>query len=181
MSLKLEWSNEQEDYAIDPALIARLEELLRLAGEQEGVKDGEVALSFVSDEDIHRLNREYRGIDRPTDVLSFAMREVGEDEISIVYGNEDDYEVVEETADGEEEAPEDEDDGFVEPLGDIIISVERAIEQAEEYGHSVERELGFLFVHGFLHLIGYDHGTEEEEKVMFGKQEHILQKAGLTR
>jgi len=66
-------------------------------------------------------------------------------------------------------------------LGDIIISVPRAIAQSEDYGHSVERELGFLFVHGFLHLIGYDHQSEEEEKVMFGKQEHILQQAGLVR
>lgn len=181
MSLKLEWSNEQDDFAIEPAFVARLEELLRLAGEQENVKDGEVALSFVNDEGIHRLNREYRGIDKPTDVLSFAMREAGEDEIAIVYGDEDEYEVFEEPGDDEEDAMEDDEDGFAEPLGDIIISVQRAIVQAEEYGHSVERELGFLFVHGFLHLIGYDHATKEQEKTMFGKQEQILQKAGLTR
>jgi probable rRNA maturation factor len=181
MSLKLEWSNEQADYAIDPELIARLEQLLRLAGDEENVKEGEVALTFVDDEEIHRLNREYRGIDKPTDVLSFAMREAGEDEIAIVYADDDEYEVIEEAAEGEDETEPDGDDGFAEPLGDIIISVPRAIAQAEEYGHSVERELGFLFVHGFLHLIGYDHGTDEEEKAMFGKQEQILQKAGLSR
>jgi probable rRNA maturation factor len=162
MSLILEWNNEQNAYEIGGALIAKLEELLRIAGEQEGIAEGEVALTFVDDEEIHRLNREYRGIDRPTDVLSFAMQEMGDEELAIQY--------------------DDEDAGiFVEPLGDIIISVPRAIAQSEEYGHSIERELGFLFVHGFLHLIGYDHGTEEEEKEMFAKQEHILQKAGLTR
>lgn len=186
MNLKLEWSNEQEAFAIEPELIGQFKELLRISGEQEGVKEGEVALTFVSDDAIHQLNREYRGIDKPTDVLSFAMREAGEDEIEIVYGSEDEYETVEEPADGDSGTDADggdagDDAGFAEPLGDIIISVERAIAQAEEYGHSVERELGFLFVHGFLHLIGYDHGSEEEEKAMFGKQEHILQKAGLTR
>ena len=66
-------------------------------------------------------------------------------------------------------------------MSDIVISVERAIEQAQEYGHSVEREIGFLFVHGFLHLIGYDHGDEESERIMFEKQEAVLQKAGLRR
>jgi probable rRNA maturation factor len=181
MSLKLEWSNEQDAYEIEPALIAKLEELLRIAGEEEGVESGEVALTFVDDERIHELNREYRGIDRPTDVLSFAMREAGEDEIAIVFGDEDEYEVVEEPLDGETGTEEADDGDFAEPLGDIIISVPRAVAQSEEYGHSVQRELGFLFVHGFLHLLGYDHGSEEEEKTMFGKQEAILLKAGLTR
>lgn len=181
MSLKLEWSNEQDAYEIEPAFIVKLEELLRLAGEAEGVASGEVALTFVDDERIHELNRDYRGIDRPTDVLSFAMRESGEDEIEIVFGDEDEYEVVEEPLDGEEETETADDDDFAEPLGDIIISVPRAIAQSEEYDHSVQRELGFLFVHGFLHLLGYDHDNEEQEKAMFGKQESILQKAGLTR
>jgi probable rRNA maturation factor len=169
--LTLEWNSEQELKEITPGLIAKLEELLRLAGEMEGITEGEVALSFVDDEAIHELNKQYRGIDKPTDVLSFAMSEAGEDEIEIHYDQslEDEPDV------------EGEEDSFIEPLGDIIISVPRAIEQAEDYGHSVERELGFLFVHGFLHLIGYDHQSEEEEKSMFAKQEEILQKAGLTR
>ena len=76
---------------------------------------------------------------------------------------------------------EDEEDPFSGMLGDIIISVETAERQAEEYGHSLEREIGFLFVHGFLHLIGYDHGDEESEAVMTAKQEAVLQKAGLPR
>jgi probable rRNA maturation factor len=171
--LTLEWSNEQEAYEITPALITKLEELLRLAGELEGVTEGEVALTFVDDEAIHELNQQYRGIDKPTDVLSFSMQEDGEDEIQIIYGDAQEEEPLDgEAADGE---------AFIEPLGDIIISVPRAVAQAEEYGHSVERELGFLFVHGFLHLIGYDHQTEEAEKAMFAKQEDVLQKAGLTR
>ncbi|WP_163858256.1 rRNA maturation RNase YbeY [Paenibacillus elgii] len=186
MSLKLSWNSEQTAYEITPALIEKLETLLRLAGKQEEVPDGEVALTFVDDEAIQELNKQYRGLDKPTDVLSFAMREMGEDEIEIIYGD-DGFEEVEYAGetDGEEagttEDDDSDDDGYEEPLGDIIISVPRAIAQADEYGHSVERELGFLFVHGFLHLIGYDHQDEEEEKVMFGKQEHILQQAGLTR
>jgi probable rRNA maturation factor len=159
MGLTLEWNNEQEALEIAPTLIEQLEKLLQLAGEQEQIQTGEVALSFVTDEEIHQLNREYRNIDRPTDVLSFAMQELGEDELEIIY----------------EEAVE------IEPLGDIIISIPRAIAQSQEYGHSVEREIGFLFVHGFLHLIGYDHENEADETEMFAKQEQILELAGLTR
>lgn len=189
MSLRLEWNNEQQVMEISPEFIAKLEQLLQLAGQSEHVSEGEVALTFVDDAEIQRLNKEYRGLDKPTDVLSFAMQEMGEDEIEIVF---DDIDFVEEDdlregalLDGteEEEGLEADDAGepFEEPLGDIIISVPRAIAQSEDYGHSVERELGFLFVHGFLHLIGYDHQTEEEEKAMFGKQEEILQQAGLVR
>lgn len=159
MGLSLEWNNEQDGFEISTALIEQLDKLLQLAGQMENVAAGEVALSFVTDERIHQLNKQYRDIDRPTDVLSFAMRESGEDELEIIY----------------EEASE------MDPLGDIIISIPRAIAQSEEYGHSVEREIGFLFVHGFLHLIGYDHQDEAAEAEMFAKQEQILQQAGLTR
>ncbi|MCZ8511178.1 rRNA maturation RNase YbeY [Paenibacillus filicis] len=179
MSLQLAWINEQEGFDITDELAAKLEELLRLAGESEQVTDGEVALTFVDDEAIREINKQYRGLDKPTDVLSFAMQEMGEDEIEIRYDEDsmDDEGGLRDAAALEGEELE----TFEEPLGDIIISVPRAIAQAEDYGHSVERELGFLFVHGFLHLIGYDHQSEEEEKEMFGKQEAILQKAGLTR
>lgn len=179
MNLYLECVNEQNDLEIGEELTGKLKLLLKLAGEQEGIDTGEVALSFVDDETIHQLNKEYRGMDKPTDVLSFAMSERGDDELEISY---DDME--EEEVELEGDFLEDEDDEEVllaEPLGDIIISVPRAIAQAEEYGHSVEREIGFLFVHGFLHLIGYDHETEEDEKIMFAKQEQILEKAGITR
>ncbi|AGA58478.1 Probable rRNA maturation factor, Endoribonuclease YbeY [Thermobacillus xylanilyticus] len=163
MGLTLEWSNEQETIELQDGWIARLEQLLRLAGEAEGIEDGEVALTFVDDARIHELNREYRGIDRPTDVLSFAMQEG--DEPDIIF----------------DEWEEGESDPVSGMLGDIVISLERAKAQSEEYGHSLEREIGFLFVHGFLHLLGYDHQTAEEEAVMFAKQEAILQQAGLTR
>ncbi|MNL65169.1 Endoribonuclease YbeY [compost metagenome] len=111
------------------------------------------------------MNLEYRGIDRPTDVLSFAMNETGEDEPEIIYALEEDE--------------EGEDVPYV--LGDIIISVTRAQEQALEYGHSLERELGFLFVHGFLHLLGYDHQDAVSEAEMMSKQEKVLAQVGLTR
>lgn len=166
MSLQLAWENEQTEYEITDELIHTLELILQKAGEQEQVNDGEVALTFVDDESIHELNKEYRGIDRPTDVLSFAMHESLEGEMDIVY----------DPALSEQDAPLPGD-----MLGDIIISVPRAIAQSEDYGHSVERELGFLFVHGFLHLLGYDHQDDATEAEMMGKQEAVLQLAGLTR
>lgn len=173
MALILEWNNEQNQVDIPESLFERLNQLLQIAGELERVTDGEVALTLVDDAEIHELNKQYRGIDRPTDVLSFAMQEMGDDELEIVYETDE--------ADEHAEDASESDGQFEEPLGDIIISVERAVQQAEEYGHSFERELGFLFVHGFLHLIGYDHQDEAEEKKMFGKQDEILEKAGLLR
>ncbi|MFC4411084.1 rRNA maturation RNase YbeY [Chungangia koreensis] len=136
-----------------------IEKLLKHAAEKEGItKDTEISLTFVTNEEIKEINREYRGKDSPTDVISFAMEEQGEGEIEII---------------GEESMPT--------VLGDIIISIERAKEQAEEYGHSYKRELGFLTVHGFLHLLGYDHMNEEDEKEMFGRQDEILHSFGLRR
>lgn len=162
MTIRLNWTNEQDEYEITETLIKRLEELLQLAGQSEEVETGEVSLTFVDDEAIRELNRAYRDKDKSTDVLSFPMWEGDEEEI--VYDEED--------------APAAEQD----LLGDIVISVPTALRQSEEYGHSLEREIGFLFVHGFLHLIGYDHEEgEAEETEMFAKQEAILQKAGLSR
>lgn len=149
---------------IDPVseeIVQLMEKCLHQAAEMEQVS-GEVVVTLVNDARIHELNRQYRGIDRPTDVLSFAMNESGDDEPDIFFDEEE-----------LEEVPN--------MLGDIIISVPKAEAQAAEYGHSLERELGFLVVHGFLHLLGYDHGTEAEEKAMFGRQEEVLQKIGLTR
>ncbi|WP_199618754.1 rRNA maturation RNase YbeY [Paenibacillus alkalitolerans] len=155
MSLRLEMMNEQETVPLPDGIGETLERLLALAGAAEGVDNGEVALTFVTDEEIRDLNRQYRNIDKATDVLSFSMWEG--DEMA--------------------DAPEIEDD----PIGDIVISLETAKRQCEEYGHSIEREIGFLFVHGFLHLIGYDHEDEASEKEMVRKQESVLQQAGLTR
>ncbi|MFD0715091.1 rRNA maturation RNase YbeY [Paenibacillus sp. GCM10027626] len=165
MSLRLEWSNEQERINIPEELVGRLERLLQLAAQTEGIFEGDVALTFVDDEEIHQLNNTYRGIDRPTDVLSFAMQEETDEELDILYEVESE----------DDELPID------TMLGDIIISVDRALAQSEEYGHSFEREIGFLFVHGFLHLIGYDHQDEESEAIMTQKQEAVLQMEGLTR
>ncbi|WP_059052131.1 rRNA maturation RNase YbeY [Paenibacillus senegalimassiliensis] len=165
MSLELAWSNEQDKMEIDEHLIDLLDKALQIAAEAEGITEGEVALTFVDDEAIHELNRDYRGIDRPTDVLSFAMNESLDDELEIVYELEEDEEV----------------DGLTDVLGDIIISVDRAKLQSEDYGHSLEREIGFLFVHGFLHLIGYDHQDAESEAEMMGKQEAALARVGLMR
>jgi probable rRNA maturation factor len=151
----------EEIEAVSEQLQKLMERCLQAAAELEEVS-GEVVVTLVDDARIHELNRQYRGVDRPTDVLSFAMNESGEGEMDIFID-------------------EDELDQFPNMLGDIIISVPRAQAQAEEYGHSLERELGFLVVHGFLHLLGYDHGTEEEEKEMFSRQEEVLQKIGLTR
>lgn len=165
MGLTLAWNNEQEVMEVKEELISLLEKLLQEAGKAEGIEDGEVALTFVTDEAIHELNREYRGIDRPTDVLSFAMNESLDEEMDIVF----------ELEEGEEL------EDLGDELGDIIISVERARSQSEEYGHSLEREIGFLFVHGFLHLLGYDHQDTASEKVMMDKQEAVLAQVGLVR
>ncbi|TFE31677.1 rRNA maturation RNase YbeY [Cohnella luojiensis] len=178
MTLSLEWIDEREGGAgeREEKWMDVLERLLRIAGEKEGVTDGTVTLTLTDDEGIRELNRQYRGLDKPTDVLSFSLIE-GE-EPNIQYNDE--YEASE---DGSEEWKDEEKAGnpFSDLLGDIVISVPRAQAQAEEYGHSFERELGFLFVHGFLHLVGYDHGDEEQEREMFAKQEEVLKAAGLSR
>ncbi|TWT08252.1 rRNA maturation RNase YbeY [Planococcus sp. CPCC 101016] len=134
-----------------------VQNILEHAAKEEGLGDSEVSVTFVTNEMIRDINREYRGKDQPTDVISFAMEELGEGETAII--------------------------GSPEPrmLGDIIISLDRTKEQAADYGHSFERELGFLAVHGFLHLLGYDHMTEEDEKKMFSRQEEILISLGITR
>lgn len=138
--------------------IVLVEKLLQHAAKVEGIEEGsEVSITFVTNEAIHEINREYRDKDQPTDVISFALEEMGEGEVQII---------------GE---------GIPRVLGDIIISTDRTREQAEEYGHSFERELGFLAVHGFLHLLGYDHMNEADEKEMFGKQDEILGSFGLLR
>lgn len=165
MSLVLDWNNNQTKFEISESWIAMLNDILQLAAANEGLSSGEVTLTFTDNEEIHELNKTYRGIDRPTDVLSFAMNDDGVDELDIIF----------------EVESEDELDPISGMLGDIIISVERAEEQRIEYGHSLEREIGFLFVHGFLHLLGYDHQDEQSEAEMTAKQEAVLQQVGLTR
>ena len=110
----------------------------------------EFNIIFVDDEEIQRINREYRKIDRVTDVISFALCD-------------------------------DPDNEMVDELGDIFIDLDQAFRQAEDYGHSITREVAFLAVHGYLHLCGYDHMTPEDEKVMFAKQDEILAAAKIER
>lgn len=157
-----------------------LHEVIEAAAKYLKLPEGiELDLSIVSNEDIQALNRDYRGLDKPTDVLSFALTEVSS-EYDVDFAHLDLAEEAEETEDIEE--TEFEDEGAIpQHLGDIIISYPRAQEQAQDYGHSLDRELAFLAVHGFLHLNGYDHQTEEEAEEMFRIQEEVLTTYGLTR
>ena len=155
--MKIIITNCQEDYSD----FAELEKLFYQLGEITAKEfllsaDTVVDVILVDDAEMKGLNLEYRGIDATTDVLSFAMQE-----------------------DLEDETPFPEEDDIL--LGDVVISFPRAIAQSEEYAHSLERELGFLFIHGLLHLLGYDHQTTAEESTMFAMQEKILQQAGMKR
>ena len=129
-----------------------LYEVLDAALEHEKVTNAIFSVIFVEDEEIHNMNKEYRGVDRVTDVISFAL----EDNQDIVYNE-------------------------VRMLGDIFICIPQMKRQAIEYGHNVKRELAFLAVHGILHLLGYDHMTEEDERVMFALQELILDGKNIKR
>ena len=115
------------------------------------LEQAEFNIIFVDNEYIHKLNKEYRNVDRETDVITFALED--EEDINL------DHRI----------------------LGDVYISIPRAITQASEYGHSLTRELSFLTVHGMLHLLGYDHMEKEDEKVMFSLQDEILNELGIVR
>lgn len=130
-----------------------VKEVLEYAIKKEKLGDVLFNVIIVDNHFIHELNRDYRHIDRETDVITFAL----EDEKDMV------------TPVG------------TRVLGDIYISIDKALAQAEEYGHSLKRELCFLAVHGFYHLLGYDHMSEEEEKVMFAKQEEVLNECQIKR
>ena len=129
-----------------------LDDVLNIALDYEKVKDSYFSVIFVSDEEIQKINREYRGIDKVTDVISFAFLD-----------NESVYDPI-------------------KILGDIYICIPKMMEQAKSYGHSEKRELSFLAVHGLLHLLGYDHTKSlEDEKIMFQKQDDILNIANINR
>ena len=132
--------------------------LTHAASVEEISGEAEVSVTFMSDEEIQKVNAEYRDINEPTDVISFALEEMSEGEVAVIAQ-----------------------EGIPIALGDIIISVDTALRQAGEYGHDINREIGFLALHGFLHLLGYDHLTEEDEKKMFGRQKEILHSYGLER
>ena len=129
-----------------------LDSLIERVLTQEKATDSVFSIIFVDNEKIHELNKQFRGVDRPTDVISFALEDAEEEFLSTI-----------------------------RVLGDIYISIPKMQEQAKEYGHSEKRELAFLVVHGLLHLLGYDHQTEEEEKVMFQIQEEMLNEEGISR
>ena len=130
-----------------------VEKVLYSALDKEKLDNVSFNLIIVDNKYIHELNKTYRNIDRETDVITFAL----EDDETVINGSDERL------------------------LGDIYISLDKAKSQAEEYGHSLLRELSFLAVHGFYHLLGYDHMTEEDEKVMFGKQKEVLEDYGITR
>ncbi len=113
------------------------------------VKNSIFDIIFIDDDEMQKLNKEYRGIDRTTDVISFALN--------------DNKHI----------------DAIINSLGDIFISIPKMISQARDYGHSEKRELSFLTLHGILHLLGYDHIEEDDEKVMFGLQKEILNELGI--
>ncbi|MHA2625338.1 rRNA maturation RNase YbeY [Streptococcus agalactiae] len=143
-------------------------DLLKFAAQKTGKENKEMAVTFVTNERSHELNLEYRDTDRPTDVISLEYKP----EVDISFDEED-------LTENPELAEMLED--FDSYIGELFISIDKAKEQAEEYGHSYEREMGFLAVHGFLHINGYDHYTPEEEKEMFSLQEEILTAYGLKR
>ena len=152
MNIDFVFDNEVENFEnnYEQDFTAIIEQALKTLHIEDDV---EVSCVLVDDERIHEINREYRHIDRSTDVISFAMED------------NDQFYV----------------EGMPRTLGDIFISVDHAKKQAEEYGHSLRREMCFLFTHGILHLLGYDHMTDEQEKEMFGLQDQILGALSIER
>lgn len=148
--MSVEVFNKTEKEVVE---LEKVREVLLGALKKEDLDDGTFNLIIVDNEYIQMLNKNYRGIDKITDVITFAL----EDEDSLVLPDN------------------------MRVLGDIYISIDKAISQAEEYGHSLLRELAFLSVHGFYHLLGYDHQTPEEEKIMFQKQEEVLSSYEIIR
>ena len=147
--------NNQDEIQVPEELEATLKKAMDIVAEKENLRDNaEVDITLVDLDEIHELNKQYRGIDRPTDVLSFALDE------------------------GDEE-PEVEDEEVEHLLGDVIICAQKAVEQGEEFGHGLTREMTYLAVHGMLHLLGYDHMEEEDKKVMRAREE-ILRELDLA-
>ncbi len=148
-------SNLPEDMPVDEKLKNTVIEAIEKVGELYGLDNAEVSVTLTDNEHIHEINREYRKVDRPTDVISFALNEGDEPEI-------------------EGGAP-------VNVLGDLIISMEKVAEQAVEYGHSNRREIAFLTVHGMLHLLGYDHIEEADRVEMRKEEDFVMEKLGISR
>ncbi|NBK98118.1 MAG: rRNA maturation RNase YbeY [Erysipelotrichia bacterium] len=139
---QIEFTLEKKNQDLFNQIVDRTKEVLQID------KPYSFSVIFVNDTQIHEINRDYRHIDRPTDVITFASLMDGEDTYEMM---EEDFE-----------------------LGDVFINIDATFRQAQEYGHSFDRELSFLFTHGLLHLLGYDHIEKEEEEKMFSLQEQIL-------
>lgn len=156
MKIYIDYSNEQDKLSPPEDFEWLVEDCARAALEEEEIEDdAEVSVTLVDNARIRELNSEFREIDHETDVLSFPL--------------------------GDEEGFEVDPDTNAILLGDIVISLEKAKSQAEEYGHSFRREVAFLVTHSLFHLLGYDHITPEEETEMFAKQEKVLNKLGIAR
>ena len=144
-----------ENLSLNKSLEKDIRRALEKMGELYALKNAEVSITLTNDAQIHEINKNYRHVDKPTDVISFALQESVEPLIT--------------------------DGPVIDMLGDIIISVERARIQASDYGHSLRRELVFLTVHGMLHLLGYDHQEENERHEMEKEQRRIMKILGISR
>lgn len=153
--MKVIISNYPEELSFPTEIEENVRAAAEKVGELYGVENAEVSVTLTNNDYIHQLNRKYRQIDRPTDVLSFALNESEEPDI--------------------ENGPD------INVLGDIILSVERAEEQAADYGHSLRREIAFLTVHGMLHLLGYDHIEEADRLEMEKEQRYVMEQLGISR
>lgn len=155
----IEIINQQEKAEFSKEMESLIKEAVNLVADEAGLsKEFEVSVTICDDESIREINRDYRNIDKSTDVLSFPMFSYSEPEV-----------FAEEIFDGEN------------TFGDIIISLETAIRQSEEYGHSAEREVSFLVVHSMLHLLGYDHIEDADRALMRKREEYFLEKMGQRR
>lgn len=161
--------NRQNKIEVTDEMEELLDKVVTFALKEEGVEvDFEVSIILVDNEEIKKINSEFRNINKETDVLSFPMLEYPSGKVfKEVY--------IEEQFDEKNF-----DDGYL-ILGDMAISVEKVIEQSEEFGHSFNRELAYLTVHSMLHLLGYDHMEEEEKNVMRNREEYILEKLRIVR
>ncbi len=144
MMINVDINNKQDIIKLEKKLRNLIIAIAKRTVAKEGYQGVEISIAFVDNKEIHSLNKKFRDVDRPTDVLSFPM---GDNDI----------------------------------LGDVIISVDRAKSQADEYGHSLQRELCYLLTHGVLHLCGYNHKNKEEKEEMRNKEESILAEFELTR
>lgn len=161
--MKILIENLQNKVAVQEELKDNIEKVVCLSLDNEGVKlDTQVSIYFVDNNKIHEINKETRGIDKATDVLTFPIAEFKKGKLDNMLGDLDI-----------------EDGSLV--LGDIVVSLEKAMSQSNEYGHSFEREVLFLITHGMYHILGYDHMTADDEREMLGKQELILSRLNITR